>query len=95
MYINQDMILQGDCLQIMPTLPDHSIDMVLCDLPYGITNNSWDTPIPLPDLWSQYRRLVKPNGAIVLFGVMPFTARLVASNERDFRYGTRRFLPVF
>lgn len=76
----------GDCLNLMPGLPDGSIDMVLCDLPYGTTRNRWDTIIPLDRLWAEYERLVKPEGAIVLFSQMPFTAELVNSNRRDFKY---------
>lgn len=76
----------GDCLDLMQRIPDKSVDMVLCDLPYGMTRCKWDVPLPLDKLWEQYRRVCKGNAAIVLFGAMPFTARLVCSNERDFRY---------
>lgn len=77
---------EGDCLEIMPTLPDHSIDMILCDLPYGTTACSWDVIIPFEPLWAQYKRLIKPNGAIVLTGSQPFTSLLVCSNLEMFRY---------
>ena len=76
----------GDCLKIMPSLPDKSIDMVLCDLPYGTSACHWDTVIPFPPLWEQYKRLIKDNGAIVLFGKNPFTAKLILSNENLYRY---------
>lgn len=76
----------GDCLDLMQRIPDKSVDMVLCDLPYGMTRCKWDVPLPLDKLWEQYRRVCKDNAAVVLFGAMPFTARLVCSNERDFRY---------
>lgn len=76
----------GDCLDIMDELPDGSVDMVLCDLPYGNTRNSWDVQLDLDALWKQYRRIVKPNGAIVLFGSGRFTAALMQSNTRDWRY---------
>lgn len=79
-------LIQGDCLEIMPTLPDRSVDMVLTDLPYGITACKWDTVIPLDALWREYRRIVKPNGAIVLFASQPFTSLLVNSNPDMFRY---------
>lgn len=62
----------GDCLDIMLTLEDKSIDMILCDLPYGTTDCKWDTVIPFDDLWKEYRRIIKEDGAIVLFGNEPF-----------------------
>lgn len=79
-------ILHGDCLDIMPTIPDTSVDMVLADLPYGVTQNAWDKVIPFDQLWSEYRRVTKPNAAIVLTATQPFAAQLVASNPRMFRY---------
>lgn len=81
-----DTILHGDCLDIMPTIPDASIDMVLADLPYGVTQNVWDKVIPLDRLWDEYRRVTKPNAAIVLTATQPFAAQLVASNPKMFRY---------
>jgi len=75
----------GDCLDIMPQL-DTCVDMVLCDMPYGNTRNSWDVPLDLEAIWRQYRRIVKPDGAIVLFGSGRFTAALMNSNPRDWRY---------
>lgn len=79
-------LYQGDCLELMKKIPDKSIDMVLCDLPFGITQNKWDKIIPFPDLWSAYHRIVKDNGAMVLFCQMPFTAELVHSNLKNFKY---------
>lgn len=76
----------GDCLELMKQIPDESIDMVLCDLPYGTTQNKWDTQIPLKPLWSEYKRVIKDNGAICLFAQMPFAAVLAASNLKMFRY---------
>jgi site-specific DNA-methyltransferase (adenine-specific) len=76
----------GDCLEVMPTIADASVDMVLCDLPYGTTACKWDTVIPFAPLWEQYRRIVKRNGAIVLFGSQPFTTDLINSNRAMFRY---------
>ena len=81
-----DYIECGDCLELMKDIPDKSIDMILCDLPYGTTKNKWDSVIPFEPLWEQYNRIIKDNGAIVLFSQMPFTADLVASNYKDFRY---------
>lgn len=76
----------GDCLQIMPTLPVGCADMILTDLPYGTTSCRWDTVIPFAPLWERYHRLIKPRGAIVLFGAQPFTSALVMSNAREFKY---------
>ena len=76
----------GDCLELMNRIPDSSIDMVLSDLPYGTTRCRWDTPINLQELWKQYRRVVKENGAIVLFSAQPFTTELISSNKAMYRY---------
>ena len=76
----------GDCLELMKDIPDKSIDMILCDLPYGTTKNKWDSIIPLEELWMQYKRIIKDDGAIALFSQMPFTASLVNSNIKMFRY---------
>jgi len=76
----------GDCLDLMPNIKTGSVDMVLCDLPYGTTSCKWDTIIPFKQLWSEYERVIKDNGAIVLFGKNPFTAKLILSNEKLFRY---------
>ena len=64
-------ILLGDYLELMKDIPNGSIDMILCDLPYGTTQNKWDVIIPLDKLWEQYERIIKPNGAMVLFGQEP------------------------
>jgi len=80
------MLYEGDCLDIMPTLPDKSIDMILCDLPYGTTACKWDTVIPFEPLWKEYKRLIKDNGAIVLTASQPFTSALVMSNPKWFKY---------
>lgn len=79
-------IVCADCLEAMKYIPEKTIDMVLCDLPYGTTNCKWDVVIPFDKLWEQYERIIKPNGAIVLFGKNPFTAKLILSNEKLFRY---------
>ena len=81
-----DSLIEGDCLAVLPLLPPRSVDLILCDLPYGTTQNGWDSEIDLPALWAQYERVVKPRGAIVLTAHGPFTARLVLSRERLFRY---------
>lgn len=79
-------IHHGDCLELMKQVPDGSIDMVLADLPYGTTQNKWDSIIPLDELWEQYERVIKDNGAIVLTAAYPFNAALAKSNHRIFKY---------
>lgn len=79
-------IINGDCLLEMPKLADKSIDMILCDLPYGTTACKWDTIIPFEPLWAQYKRIIKDNGAIVLTASQPFTSALVMSNPDWFRH---------
>ena len=83
-----DVILNTDCLgpDGMPSLPDKSVDMILCDLPYGTTACSWDVIIPFAPLWEQYKRVIKDRGAIVLFGSQPFTSMLIMSNLKWFKY---------
>ena len=82
--VNQ--IICGDCLEVMKDIPDKSIDMILCDLPYGTTACKWDTIIPFEPLWEQYKRIIKDNGAIVLTASQPFTSKLVMSNINMFKY---------
>ena len=84
MEINK--IYNEDCLEGMKRIPDGSVDMILCDLPYGTTACSWDTIIPFEPLWEQYERVIKDNGAIVLTASQPFTSALVMSNTKLFRY---------
>jgi len=79
-------IIHGDCLEVMQSIPDKSIDMILCDLPYGTTACKWDTIIPFEPLWEQYKRVIKDNGAIVLTASQPFTSALVMSNVKMFKY---------
>lgn len=81
-----DYIKQGDCLELMQDLPDGSIDLILCDLPYGQTKMEWDSVIPLDKLWEQYNRIIKPGGNIVLFSSGLFTVDLINSNRKNFRY---------
>ncbi len=76
----------GDCLELMKDIPNGSIDMILCDLPYGTTACKWDTIIPFDKLWEQYERIIKPHGAIVLTASQPFTSALVMSNPKLFKY---------
>ena len=77
---------QGDCLELMKDIPDKSIDMIFCDLPYGATSCKWDSVIPFEPLWQHYNRIIKDNGAIVLFGCEPFSSYLRISNIKNFKY---------
>lgn len=79
-------IIHGDCLVEMKKIEEKSIDMILCDLPYGMTKNPWDVVIPFDQLWNEYNRIIKDNGAIVLFGSQPFTSIMITSNLKMFRY---------
>ena len=79
-------LYNGDCLEIMKDISDKSVDMILCDLPYGTTACKWDTVIPFEPLWEQYNRIIKDNGAIVLFGSEPFSSALRMSNIKNFKY---------
>ena len=79
-------LLQGDCLKLMQDIPDKSIDMILCDLPYGTTACKWDSVIPFEPLWEQYKRIIKDNGAICLFGSEPFSSKLRLSNLKNYKY---------
>lgn len=79
-------IKQGDCLELMKSLNDNSVDMILCDLPYGVTRNSWDSQISLDKLWAEYKRIAKPNAAICLFCDGMFMAKLMISNPSMWRY---------
>lgn len=79
-------VLKGDCLELMKDIPDKSIDMILCDLPYGTTACKWDTIIPFEPLWEQYKRIIKDNGAIVLTASQPFTSALVMSNPKAYKH---------
>jgi DNA modification methylase len=84
--VNDPLLLPGDCLKLLPTLLDDSIDMLLVDLPYGTTACKWDSVIPLEPLWAQFNRVCKKNAAMVFTAAQPFTTMLAASNLRHFRY---------
>ena len=77
---------KGDCLELMKDIPDGSVDMILCDLPFGTTANKWDNVIPFEPLWEQYRRIIKTGSAIVLFAAEPFASKLRLSNLEDYNY---------
>ena len=84
--VSRSTFYQGDCLVEMDKIPDKSIDMILCDLPYGVTNLAWDISLSLPELWQHYQRIIKKNGAIVLHATNPFATSLIASNYPLFKY---------
>lgn len=79
-------LMHGDCLKMMKLIPDGSVDMVLCDLPYGTTQCAWDSVIPFQPLWTEYLRIAKPEAAIVLCAAQPFSSMLVASNPKHYKY---------
>jgi site-specific DNA-methyltransferase (adenine-specific) len=79
-------IYKGDCLDIMQDIDDKSVDLILCDLPYNTTPCKWDCMIPFEPLWDAYKRIIKPNGAIVLFAQQPFTTKLISSNLEMWKY---------
>lgn len=84
--IQPNTIINADCLNAMQYIEDKSIDLILCDLPYGTTSCKWDITIPFEDLWNQYNRIIKNDGAIVLFGSEPFTSKLICSNIDAFKH---------
>ena len=86
MESNDIQLIHGDCLEKMNDIADGSVDMILCDLPYGTTNCKWDNVIPFEPLWEQYHRIIKDNGAIVLFGSEPFSSELRLSNIKLYKY---------
>jgi site-specific DNA-methyltransferase (adenine-specific)/modification methylase len=79
-------LIEDDCLEAMKQIQDKSINLILCDLPYGTTQNTWDSVIPLSELWEHYNRILAPKGVVALMGQGAFTARLILSQERLFKY---------
>ena len=90
----ENKVIQGDCLNVLKEIPDNSIDMVLCDLPYGTTQNKWDSVIDLKKLWKQYDRIVKKNGAIVLTAQGVFTAKVMKRILNIRLFGLSRKRPI-
>lgn len=84
--MNNIILYNGDCLELMKNISDNSVDCIICDLPYGTTSCSWDIIIPFDKLWEQYNRIIKNNGAIVLFGQEPFSSLVRCSNLKDYKY---------
>ena len=78
--------VNADCFDVFPFIEDKSIDAIICDLPYGMTKNNWDSVLPIDKLWKEYNRIIKDNGAIILFGNQPFSSTLIVSNLKMFRY---------
>lgn len=83
---NQTTLYQGDCMELLPEIPAGSVDLILCDLPYGTTDCKWDHVLPMEKLWKEYSRLLKCNGVAALFAAQPFTTTLISSNRSNFRY---------
>ena len=81
-----DKIILGDCLEVMKNIPDHSVDFICADLPYGTTSCKWDNIIPLEPLWQEYNRIIVQGGVIALFGSEPFSSKLRLSNLKDYKY---------
>ena len=79
-------LLHGNCLKLIKNIPDKSVDMILCDLPYGTSASNWDKTLPVSVLWNEYKRIVKPNRAVVLFAQQPFTTFLISSNLEMWKY---------
>lgn len=86
MKIENNHIYNMDCIEGMKNIPDKSIDCIICDLPYGTTKCKWDNIIPFDDLWAEYKRIIKDNGAILLFGTEPFSSSVRMSNLKWYRY---------
>jgi site-specific DNA-methyltransferase (adenine-specific) len=83
-FINK--IIRGDCLEVMKNIPDRSVNAIICDPPYGTTDCKWDTVIPFEPMWEHLKRIIKKNGAIVLFGIEPFSSALRMSNIKMYKY---------
>jgi len=84
--VSKPLLLHGDCLELMECIPDGSVDMICCDLPYGVTAPVWDKHINIIELWEHYRRVLGIDGTVVLFSAQPFTTKLITSNQSNFRY---------
>jgi len=84
--VSRSTLFWADCFDVFPSIPDKSVDAIICDLPYGTTQNKWDSVLPLNELWKQYKRILKDNGVIVLFASQPFTSTLILSNAKDYKY---------
>lgn len=84
--VRRSVLFHDDCFNILSSIENESVDLIICDLPYGTTNLKWDSILPLENLWFEYKRVIKKNGAIILFGSQPFTSKLILSNLSMFKY---------
>ena len=84
--VSHSTLVNADCFDVFPFIEDKSIDAIICDLPYGTTQNKWDSVLPLDKLWSVYKRILKPNGVVLLFGAEPFSSVLRLSNLKQYKY---------
>ena len=84
--VMRSVLVHADCFDVFPYIADESVQLILCDLPYNVTGLKWDSLLDLPKLWEQYERIIKPNGAIVLTAMQPFTTELIISNRKMFKY---------
>jgi site-specific DNA-methyltransferase (adenine-specific) len=84
--VMRSVLVHADCFDVFPYIADASVQLILCDLPYNVTGLKWDSLLDLPKLWEQYERIIKPNGAIVLTAMQPFTTELIISNRKMFKY---------
>lgn len=85
-FLENVQLMHGDCMELMQKIPSASVDLILCDLPYGMTDCSWDIEIPPYKLWAQYNRIIKETGVIALFGIQPFMSKVILSNAKNYRY---------
>lgn len=84
--VSHSTLVNADCFDVFPCIETGSIDAIICDLPYGTTNCKWDSVLPLNELWKEYKRVLKPNGVVILFGTQPFSTTIISSNIKQFRY---------
>ena len=84
--VSHSTLVNADCFDVFPFIEDKSIDAIICDLPYGATQNKWDSVLPLDKLWAEYKRILKPNGVVLLFGAEPFSSMLRLSNVKQYKY---------
>jgi len=84
--VSHSTLVNADCFDVFPFIEDRSIDAIICDLPYGTTQNKWDSVLPLDKLWVEYKRILKPNGVVLLFGAEPFSSVLRLSNLKQYKY---------
>ena len=84
--VMRSVLVHADCFDVFPYIADESVQLILCDLPYNVTGLKWDCLLNMQELWKHYERIIKPNGAIVLTAMQPFTTELISSNKKMFKY---------